>query len=317
MSTTIDILLSVYNGEEFIGENLRSLQAQTHTDWRLWIRDDGSSDASVERIRELAAGDERIRLLPATGTRLGAMGGFGWLMENVRSDAPYTMFCDQDDVWLPRKIETTLEAMRRAEREAGPDTPILVHTDLTVVDAGLRVIDRSFWRYQAIRPELTGLNRLLVQNCVTGCTALFNRPLRELAAPLPDEAILHDWWIALVASGLGRIVHVPEATILYRQHGRNETGARPYGRGLGAALRRAIGANGRTPHFRGFLRRSASQAAALLRMHEDRLTPAQRKLLRRYAELPDCGPLRRKLRLLELRTFLPVLDRNIGMILRA
>lgn len=314
---TIDILLTVYDGERFVGEQLRSLQAQTHADWRLWVRDDGSTDGTADRVRTAAASDGRIRLLPADGVRRGAVGGFGWLLETVESDAPYTMFCDQDDVWLPRKIEVTLAAMRQAEREAAGGTPVLVHTDLTVVDADLSVVDPSFWRYQAIRPELTGLNRLLVQNCVTGCTAMLNRSLRELVAPLPSEALQHDWWVALVASALGRIVHVPEPTILYRQHGRNDTGARLYRRGLRAALWRAVQAHGRTQHLRGFLRRSAGQATALLRCHEERLDPRQRDLLRRYAELPDCGPLRRKLRLLELRTFLPVLDRNIGLILRA
>lgn len=314
---TIDILLTVYNAEPFIGEQLRSLQNQTHADWRLWVRDDGSTDATVDLIREAASADERIRLLPADGARLGALGGFAWLVENVESDARYAMFCDADDVWLPRKIELSLAAMRRAESEAGSDTPVLVHSDLRVVDAQLNVLDESFWRYQAIRPELTGLNRMLVQNCVTGCTAMFNRRLWELAAPIPPEAILHDWWFALVASARGRIAHVSEPTILYRQHGRNDTGARPYGRGFASSLRRVVGARGRTEHLRVFLQRSAAQATALLHRLDGDLDPRRRELLSRYAELPRCGPLRRKLRLLELRTFLPVLDRNIGLILRA
>jgi glycosyltransferase involved in cell wall biosynthesis len=316
---TIDVLLTVYNGMPFIADQLRSLQAQTHEDWRLWVRDDGSSDGTWDAVRAAARLDARIRPVERGGARhVGARDGFAWLLEHADDGrSGYVMFCDQDDVWLPGKIEVTLAAMRRAEAEEGPSRPVLVHTDLTVVDAGLRVIDPSFWYYQGIRPELNRLNRLLYQNTVTGCTAMINRPLRRLALPIPEQAVMHDWWLALVASGLGRVVPLREPTILYRQHGRNDTGARPYARRL-AALGKAVRALGEAAEVRGAIRLAAGQAGAFLRRFEAELAPEQRSVVSRFAELPGCGPVRRRLRMMQLGplTHHGLLS-DIGLVLRA
>ncbi|HLL84531.1 MAG TPA: glycosyltransferase family 2 protein [Longimicrobium sp.] len=315
---TIDILLTVYNGAEFLAEQLRSLQAQTHGDWRLWVRDDGSTDGTPRVVREAAAGDGRIRLLESGEARIGALAGFAWLLAHAGDgEAEYTMFCDADDVWLPGKIEVTLAAMRRAEAECGPELPVLVHTDLRVVDARLATIDPSFWHFQGMRPELNSLNRILNQNTVTGCTAMINRALRERGTPVPPEAVMHDWWLALVASCFGRVVPVPEATILYRQHGRNDTGARRHARGAGAAVVRALAGNWVGP-LRRELKRAAAQAGALSRRFGPEMTAEQRRLVRDYAEIPECGPLRRRWRLVRLGTLTHYgLARNIAYVLRA
>ncbi len=314
---TIDILLTVYDAEPFLGEQLRSLQAQTHEDWRLWVRDDGSTDASVRILSAEAERDPRIRVLRSDGARLGAMGGFAWLLERTEeSDAPYAMFCDQDDIWLPHKIEATLAAMHAAEA-VDRDLPVLVHTDLSVVDRDLRIIDPSYWHYQALRPEKASLRRLLIQNSVTGCTVMMNRALRELASPVPREAFMHDWWVALVACCFGRIVHVAEPTVLYRQHARNQTGARKQESHPATLLRKAVSTRRGVLHgVRDGVRRTARQAGALLDAHRNRLSPEDRRLLRRYAEIPECSPLLRRLRLLELRTLPPMVDRSIGLLLR-
>ncbi len=315
---TIDILLTVYNGAEFLPEQLRSLQAQTHRDWRLWVRDDGSTDGTAQLLLAAAAEDARIRPVHAGGGRLGALGGFSWLLEHAGDgQAPYTMFCDADDVWLPGKIEVTLAAMRRAEAESGPGVPVLMHTDLRVVDARLATIDPSFWHFQGIRPELNSLNRVLNQNTVTGCTAMINRALRERGAPVPAEAVMHDWWLALVASCFGRLVPVPEATILYRQHGRNDTGARRHARGAGAAVGRALAGDWVGP-LRRELQRATAQAGALLRRFGPEMSPEQRRLVGDFAEIPDCGPLQRRWRLARLGTLTHYgLARNIAFVLRA
>lgn len=316
----VHILLTVYNGMPFLEEQIRSLQAQTHTRWRLWVRDDGSSDGTLEALGALAHRDPRIIAVESEGARLGASAGFGWLLEHAAPDADYVMFCDADDSWLPRKIELTISAMQSAERlqphQEDPG-PVLVHTDLTVVDGNLQVTADSFWHFEGISPQPVRLNRLLVHNTVTGCTVMINRALRRLATPVPREAVMHDWWLALVASCFGRIVSVESPTTLYRQHGGNDTGARYYPRGLTDTVTRTLKVASRRDRVRQSLDRSARQAAALLERFGKDLSPEQHRLISRYAEIPDCGSFARKLRLIQLRTLSQGWDRSLGLILRA
>lgn len=298
---TIDIISSVLDAEPFLPDFLRSLERQTHTDWRLWVRDDGSRDRSVEIVRAAAAKDSRIRLLHVGGPRLGVAGGFGWLLERVPEDAAYVMCGDADDVWLPHKIARTLEAMQAAERSDAGSTPVLVHTDLTVVDATLEVRHSSFWSFSGFDPEPATLRRLVVRNVVTAPTVMMNRPLRLLVGRTPDRALFQDWWYALVAAAFGRVVAVRESTVLYRQHGANAVGARDARltlRGLPAAAARRL-ANGGP--FRQALARTAAQAAAFGERYGDRLSAADRQFLNEYSQLPQRSAVARKLALMRLR----------------
>jgi hypothetical protein len=317
----VHILLPVRDGLRYVDEQIRSIQAQTYTAWRLWVRDDGSKDGTGDRIRSLAAADDRIRLVCYHEQGIGATRAFAWLLENVAPAADYIMFCDQDDSWLPTKIEETLNLLRRTELEPGGSeghrVPTLVHTDVKVVDAELNVIASSLWHYQGVRPQRATLNRLLIQNCVTGCTVMINRALRELAVPVPSEAVMHDWWVALVASCVGRVEQLPGATLLYRQHPSNYTGAYRHPRGLSRVIRSAREALGNGDKLRESLRVSAAQAGALLERHGNRMSPETRRLVRAYAELPAQGALSRKVRLLRLGTLRHTFVGNVGLILRA
>ena len=155
--------------------------------------------------------------------RLGPCVNFAKLLEHA--PGKYIMFCDQDDVWLPEKIEMTMQKMKEMEERYGGDTPLLVHTDAKVVDENLQVVAPSYWQYQKVDPSELSLNRLLVQNQVTGCTMMVNRALLDRALPVPLDARMHDWWLALTAVAFGKIGRVDEATLLYRQHGTNDSGA--------------------------------------------------------------------------------------------
>ncbi len=223
---TIDVLLATYNGASYLPEQLASLEAQTFADWRLVLRDDGSSDGSAQIVRDWAARTGRELAVIEDGRKgLGAMGNFAALIET--SDAPYFACCDQDDVWLPEKLALMLERVREAERRRGADTPVLAYSDLRVVDAELREVSPSFRSYCPLvlpRPARV-MSDLMTQNVVTGCASLGNAALRQAALPIPPEAVMHDWWLALVAVGLGELVDVPQATVLYRQHGKNAIGA--------------------------------------------------------------------------------------------
>jgi hypothetical protein len=135
------------------------------------------------------------------------------------------MFCDHDDVWLPDKISVCLDKMRSMENLHGSELPLLVHTDLLVVGPQLERLNKSFWHFAKINPARVNLNQLLAQNVVTGCTMLMNRALCQIASPIPPQAIMHDYWCALVASISGKIYYIDEPTILYRQHSKNLFGA--------------------------------------------------------------------------------------------
>lgn len=226
----VAVLLATYNGEAFVREQIESIRAQTWRDWSLLIRDDGSSDGTQGVLAAMAAQDDRIRLLPKTSADQGrgVIGNFSRLMQVAAADdVAYAMFADQDDVWLPNKIELLMDEMRRAESEVGADTPLLVHSDLEVVDDRLERLSPSFLRFQGIRHENDApLRVLLPQNFVTGCATLFNRALLDLALPVPSDVVMHDWWLALLAAAAGEIRFVGVPTVRYRQHGNNQVGAK-------------------------------------------------------------------------------------------
>ena len=223
-----DIVLSTYNGEEFLAEQLDSLLNQTDDDWRLLVRDDGSEDRTVEILHEYAGRfSEKMKIIDGgRSERLGPCGSFGRLLDE--SQAEYIAFCDQDDVWMSDKLKKLLEVVRREEKHAGAGEkmPIAVYSDMEVVDRNMYPIAESFMLRNALRHDADcHLPRLLLRNCVTGCAMIFSRKLLERALPLPETAVMHDWWLALCAAACGKIVYMPEKLVKYRQHGGNVYGS--------------------------------------------------------------------------------------------
>ncbi len=222
----IAILLATYNGGKYLNEQLSSLLGQTFGNFHVYVRDDGSSDNTLAIIDEVTRTDERITLLRDghPGGR-GAAGSFMWLLNEV--EAEYYMFCDQDDFWLPDKIEKTFDRMVRAEAADG-EIPLLIHTDLVVADEDLTPRYPSYWEFSRFRPAFQQkFNYLCVCNCVTGCTTMINRKARDLSIDGYRAGLgMHDYWIAANVARHGKIHHIPVPTILYRQHHRNTVGAR-------------------------------------------------------------------------------------------
>ena len=221
----VSVLLAAYNGERFLPAQLASLQAQSHADFRVLWRDDGSFDGTAALLRAVSQADGRFIAAQAQQTHLGAIGSFLTLMQ--QDDAPYSALCDQDDVWHADKLARCLAAMQAAEAQYGADTPLLVHHDCRVVDADGAMLHGSFFRHQGWDGSACALPRLLVQNNVTGCTCLMNAALRRLVAEhaRADALFMHDWFIALTAAAFGQIVFVDEPLLDYRQHGTNVMGA--------------------------------------------------------------------------------------------
>ncbi len=221
---SIAILMATYHGEKYIREQIDSILRQTNTQWVLYIHDDGSKDHTLDIIHDYVQSyPEKIHLLdyPSQG---GACNNFFSLLERV--DADYYMFADQDDVWHDDKIEKTMSLMVQKERELS-DRPVVIHTDLNVVDESLKQIHPSFWSYSAIFPEAVKDTQDCVVCIATGCTMLFNKQAKAAAFKWSHHyATMHDAWVLICcyAAG-GEAVAYPQATIDYRQHGNNTLGA--------------------------------------------------------------------------------------------
>lgn len=224
----IAILMATYNGEKYIKEQINSIINQSFKNWTLYIRDDGSKDGTPDIIKGYSEKyPEKIILIPKNKGKNGSKYNFFELCKAIKNtEHKYFMFCDQDDVWNSDKIEKTFDCMKKAETESS-DIPLLVHTDLQVVDKNLNIINNSFVKYSSLKPKFKTVEKLLIQNNVTGCTMMINKALLEkaLMAENTDKMVMHDWWFALVASVYGKIVFLDVPTIRYRQHEKNVVGA--------------------------------------------------------------------------------------------
>ena len=222
---TVAILLATYNSEKFLKTQLDSILKQTYQDWRLYLRDDGSKDSTLLLINEYINNDSRISLVNDSYTSLGAARSFMKLLENVESD--YYMFADHDDYWLPTKVEESIEKLKKIE-DKFPEKPIIVHSDLFVVDQNLEIKESSFWKSSGIKPNvLKNKNLIQVFNFVTGCTMIFNKKVKDIVFPFPETIPMHDWWLTIqVLKNEGIVEELEKPLIYYRQHGMNEVGAR-------------------------------------------------------------------------------------------
>lgn len=224
------ILLGTYNGAKYIEKQIESIQKQSFEEWILLVRDDGSKDNTAEIVTRFRKEDGRIRLISDKRGNLGATRNYATLMTVARDEgAKVVLFSDQDDVWLPNKLALQLERMHDIENVFGANTPILVHSDLTVVDENLQTLADSFMACRHMsHEEVAPLSILLTQNYITGCAAAFNRSLLELALPIPEPALMYDWWISLCAAAFGKIGFIDAPMLLYRQHNDNRVGAKEF-----------------------------------------------------------------------------------------
>lgn len=219
----IAILMATYNGGKYICQQIDSILSQTCKDWELYIHDDGSADNTIAAVESYVEKyPDKIHLIDGKTTG-GAKYNFFYLFSKV--EAPYYMTCDQDDVWLEKKIELTYDKMLTIEDKA--DVPCLVYTELRVVDSELNTIADTMSEYQSLDCHKRTINQFILQNSVTGCTMMVNRALRDKMLHITDieNTIMHDWWAALVAAQFGKTAFIDEPTILYRQHGDNSLGA--------------------------------------------------------------------------------------------
>jgi glycosyltransferase involved in cell wall biosynthesis len=232
------IFLATHNGEMFINEQFESIINQTYKHWVLLIRDDVSADNTLLLLKKWCAREPRIQILDNLGELSGsALNNFSRLVScRNKYKADYFCFCDQDDIWAADKLSKSLEALVEIEIENDSGLkklPALVHSDLEVVDRDLNTINQSFVEMMRLGPSNENMPaRLLSRNEVTGCTLMCNKALLDVASPIPNDVIMHDWWLALMAAYAGRIRFLDETLVHYRQHSHNVVGAKSFWHGL-------------------------------------------------------------------------------------
>lgn len=210
----IDILMATYNGAQYITAQIRSLQNQTFTDWKLIVHDDGSTDQTLDIVRSFAAQDNRIKLIEDGMQFHGSAGNFMHLLSH--STAPFCMCCDQDDIWLENKLQLMLDEIQRYDNSI----PQAVYSNSYV--------------YNANREEISGyatlcfpyvLKDVLFQNSgVQGCAILINAKLRDICKNAPQIVAMHDHVITLAATVFGQLHYLPMRLMLYRRHEATVTG---------------------------------------------------------------------------------------------
>jgi glycosyltransferase involved in cell wall biosynthesis len=234
---SVRVLLSTYNGGRYLQELLNSLTAQQGVAVKLLVRDDGSIDATPSILCEAAASMHDTTM--TLGCNKGVVCSFLELIETCPRDAQYYAFCDQDDVWLPTKLERAVQQLTAAE----DDVPTLYCSRLLVTDSLL-----GHSRLTPLPRRPLGLSNALVQNVATGCTIVMNArafALLQDRKPSPDCLRMHDSWAYLVVSACGRVVYDSVPEILYRQHEGNVIGSPSGLRALGRRLAHVLDGGGR------------------------------------------------------------------------
>jgi rhamnosyltransferase len=268
----VNIVLPTFNGEKFLAEQIESIQNQTFKDWQLLIRDDGSTDSTPDMIKTFAKSDSRIKFINENNREnVGVIKNFFTLIKYEQAD--FYFFSDQDDVWLPDKMATMLTEAQKYDA----DQPLMVYMDLSVVDQNLTVINPSMIRSQSHHAN-TSLLPELTENTVTGGVSMMNHALAEKWLDTTD-IIMHDWYLAVLATATGQLVYIDQPGELYRQHDNNVLGART----LNKRLKKWLNPSAAVAKYWDLIVNSQNQAALLLNLPD--LSDEKRKVIEKYVGL--------------------------------
>lgn len=310
----IDILLTTYNGDKYLQEQIDSILNQTYRNWKLIVRDDGSTDNTtkiIEGYRNLIP--DRIVVLKDDLGNLGTSNNFAKLLEHSQSD--YIMLADQDDIWLPRKIQLTYNKMRHLVEKYGDDMPLLVYTDMKIADANMCVIHDSFWNRIKLDPKRArSLARSLVFNVTSGATIMINRKLRDLSLPLPADIFFHDSWLGLISTALGKNDYVPEATLLQRIHATNIAGFQSNA-SVSAIVKQFRDLSRLKCEAKAYLIGTQKQAMALLSRYKDILNDKDFEMISTYANLDSYNPVAKRFYILKHGFWWYGIIRNVALLL--
>ena len=308
----ISILMASYNGEQYIAEQIESLLNQTAQDFKLYICDDKSTDKSFAIVQDYASKyPEKIFITQNESNTGSAKSNFISMMIDHKDD--YIMLCDQDDVWLPDKVEKSLSKIKELESKHEQTKPLLVHTNLYIVNESLETIAESFFDMANAKCGKNKLNNIIIQNIMAGCTIIYNRALADLIIDdKPKYMVMHDWWLALIASAFGEIGTIYEPTLLYRQHDRNEFGVNR--RSPGAHLLHKLF---NFTEVKETINSTYRQAESFLSVYKENMPQKSQELIAAYASMPNKKKLKKLQILCKYRIWKNGFIRKVAQVLAA
>ncbi len=215
----IAILMCTYNGDEYLEEQLDSIQNQDYKNWTLYVSDDGSKDKTLDILKSYQKKWGPKKLHIRRGPQKGFCQNFLQIISDKKINADLYFLCDQDDVWMPHKLSHTLKKI--AQLDAAKPLLYCARTTYASSDAKKILGESDLF----LKPP--SFKNALVQSIAGGNTMTFNNPLRKVAQRYPKaDVVSHDWWLYMLNELVGgKTLYDQESTILYRQHGRSLVGA--------------------------------------------------------------------------------------------
>jgi glycosyltransferase involved in cell wall biosynthesis len=285
MALSVSILLATFNGINFLREQIDSILLQDYENWLLFISDDGSVDGTMFLIEEYRSRyKDKIFLIDNIRRFGNARDNFFNLLSRISGDLFF--FCDQDDYWEKNKL-SKLIASYNVLSEIEKKKPILIHSDLMVVDSNMNMLAKSFFTLSNINYQKTNLRNIIVQNIVTGCAMMVNKPLKDMLfshsknyEDLYEHIIMHDWYCALVASVFGKIICINQTLVKYRQHSNNSVGAKNV-----RDIKYLFNRMKKYSIVKKDIVNTQKQANVFLKMYGDELSLSDKKALSVYASI--------------------------------
>ncbi len=260
----IDILMATYNGEKYLVEQLDSIINQTYYNWNLLIRDDNSTDKTLEIIQNYHKKDKRIKILKDNKGNLGIVRNFEELLKS--SESEFIMFSDQDDIWVENKLDIYLKTAEKIKSKG-----FLLHSDAVLFNKNKSdILTQTFISKKA---EKKGLENIFFNYFVQGATILISKEIKNFILPFPKEAYLHDRYIHIVAELFFERIFINQPLIYYRQHDNNQIGAKN-------SLKKLLSK-------RYFDNRDYTMIKAIFLKNEELLTDDKKRLIEEYFEITD------------------------------
>ena len=207
----VAILISTYNGEKYLKEQLDSLLNQTYKNIDIYIRDDNSKDTTIKIIQDYMKNKSNIKLIK--GKNLGFVRSFFELLKNAE-EADYYAYCDQDDVWMEDKIQRAVDSLSKLDE----NKPNLYFSNSDYYDGEMNFVAHGDPK------KVYNFRNSLVECVSQGMTMCINKKARDyIVDNIPQNCVFHDWWTYMICAGMGNIFYDEKPLVKYRRHTKSVT----------------------------------------------------------------------------------------------